>query len=190
MLTLPPMKVRVQLSLNRPPALRTVVEIQFVPDFLLKNKAVECVAVQSGDSAALDPRLESMALNFGWTFKDDEARFDVDSSLALFRKDFTAVDFVWWDHRASRCGAVHFLSHDNKEGTGSGTKESINVKLNKIPDAVHYLVVVVSVYSKDHDIEDIRDISLSVENPSNERLVDYKVVYGAFWESVFDVTCR
>ena len=131
-----------------------------------------------------------MRLNFDWTFKDDEASFDVDSSLALFQKDFTAFDFVWWDHRISRCNGVHFGSHDNTEGTGSGIKESIDVKLNKIPDAVHYLVVVVSVYSKDNDIEDVRDLSLSVENSSSERLVDYKVLCRSFRESLLDVTCR
>lgn len=145
------------------------IEIQFVPQFMFRNKRRECVTLESGKKTTLDTRLDDISINFDWAFRPQLPQFDVDASAALFTERFEFRECVWWDRCRTKCNSVKFTSHENY----TEFRESIRVLLQQIPDDVHYVVVAVSVYSKDHDLRHLQHVSLDI-NGTNEHLIHYE----------------
>lgn len=148
------------------------IEIQFVPQFMFRNKKRECVTLESGRKAALDTRLNDISLNFDWTFQQELPQFDVDASAAMFTDRFEFHDCVWWDKCRTECKSLRFTSHASHENY-TEFRESIKMLLQEIPNDVHYVVVTVNVYSKDHDLRHLQHISLDI-NSTNEHLIHYE----------------
>ena len=132
--------------------------------------------MEPGKAATLDARLEEIHLNFDWTIKPELPGFDVDSSMALLKLDGSVHDFVWWDNKKTNCECVKFVSADDLHGVQAGTKESIQVQLQKLPDSIFFMVVAVSVYSKDHNLQHLQDISVSIDTRDKAHLMHYKAM--------------
>lgn len=144
-----------------------------MPQFMFHKKKRDCLTLEPGKSVVLDSRLDMIELKFDWSFKTElpENGFDVDSSVAMFSKTFQPHDFVWWDNVKTQCASVEFLSEDNQGTTGG---EVIQMQLQEIPNNVHYLVVAVCVYSKDHDLQHLEHITLDVHANAEEHLIHYQ----------------
>jgi len=145
------------------------IEIQFVPQFMFGNKRRECVTLESGKTATLDSRLDEVLLRFDWAFRQDLRAFDVDASAALFTESFQLRDCVWWDNCTTKCGSVHF----EQSQLYTEFRESIRMLLQEIPDDVHYVIVAVSAYSKDHNLRHLQHISFDIHSDT-DRLVHYE----------------
>lgn len=147
-----------------------------MPNLPTKSGARNCVTLKPGESFRLDGEMDELALFFDWTVKDPSAVIDVDAAAALFNKNLEPRGFVWWDQLQTPCQSVRFLSQDETTGVKQGTKEEIRIHTKDIPDDVTYIVLTASIYSKDYEMQDLQDLSLTIKDLScGYDLVTYKV---------------
>jgi len=130
----------------------------------------ECAKLEVRQSVTLSGETDEVALNFDWSYKPEMPEFDLDSAVALFKHDFSVIEYIWWDRNSSSDGTLQFQSPP-----ANGAKESIRIQLEKLPDEVAYILAAVSVYSKDHELRHVDSITLKVEDESKKPLLEYKV---------------
>lgn len=160
----------------------TLVAVQLMPNLPTKSGVRNCVMLQPGEPFRLDGEMDELAVFFDWTVKDPSAVIDVDAAAALFDKELNPCGFVWWDQLQTPCQSVRFLSQDEMTGGKVGTKEEIRIHTQLIPDEVTYIVLTASIYSKDYEMQDLQDLSLTIRDlSSGYDLVTHKVyIYANF----------
>ena len=95
------------------------------------------------------PGLESVVVGLGWDVRatDGEA-FDLDASCFLLNSEGKVrsdADFIFYNNKASACGAVQHLG-DNLTGEGDGDDEKVVVKLAVMPADVAKLAFAVTIH--------------------------------------------
>lgn len=95
------------------------------------------------------PGLESVVVGLGWDVRatDGEA-FDLDASCFLLNSEGKVrsdADFIFYNNKASACGAVQHLG-DNLTGEGDGDDEKVVVKLVVMPADVAKLAFAVTIH--------------------------------------------
>lgn len=125
------------------------------------------VELSSDDDYLIDSRVKHAHLGFSWT----TTQVDVDASLSAFDKDHKCLDVVWWDKKYS-----HYLSAELKNDDRTGEKpegksvnETIRVNFSEIPNAVHYLLAVLTVYSKGKSLRDVTDIAMRLSHGHSDK---------------------
>ncbi|MND11934.1 General stress protein 16U [compost metagenome] len=95
------------------------------------------------------PAMIAATIGLGWVKRvTDGTDFDLDASLFLLNEQGvveSAEGFVYYRNPASPCGSVNHKG-DNRTGEGEGDDETIAVQLDKIPDSIKRLAVVVSIH--------------------------------------------
>eukprot|EP00210_Caulerpa_lentillifera_P003843 g3671.t1 len=134
-----------------------------LPDSSKKSGGLDSfVELTAADEYLIDGRVKQVQLGFSWTTN----QVDVDASLAAFDAEHKCRDVVWWDKKYS-----HYLSAElmNDDRTGekpenSSVNETIQINFATIPNAVHYLLAVLTVYSKGKSLRDVSDISMKLSH--------------------------
>ncbi|MDR2187667.1 MAG: TerD family protein [Azonexus sp.] len=113
------------------------------------------VSLKKGENVSLsktDPNLKNVLIGLGWDARtSDGADFDLDASIFMVGSNGKVAGddwFVFYNQPRSPCGSVEHTG-DNRTGAGEGDDESIKVALDRIPEQVDRLVVVVTI----HDAE-------------------------------------
>ena len=95
------------------------------------------------------PGLESVAVGLGWDVRaSDGEAFDLDASCFLLNSEGKVrsdADFIFYNNKASACGAVQHLG-DNLTGEGDGDDEKVVVKLAVMPADVAKLAFAVTIH--------------------------------------------
>ena len=78
---------------------------------------------------------------------------DMDTSLILFDKDGNKIDYCFFDRRELKNEAEElYIKHSGDDRTGEGGEkdddETIDMYLDKIPEKVHSIYPVVTIYNK------------------------------------------
>lgn len=113
------------------------------------------VSLSKGGNLSLsrsDPSLNNLLIGLGWSAKSHSGHdFDLDASVFMLTENNRVRndnDFIFYHQLKSTCGSVTH-SGDNKTGDGDGDDEELSILLNKIPSAIHKLVIAVTI----HDAE-------------------------------------
>ena len=95
------------------------------------------------------PGLESVVVGLGWDVREtDGEAFDLDASCFLLNSEGKVrsdADFIFYNNKASACGAVQHLG-DNLTGEGDGDDEKVVVKLAVMPADVAKLAFAVTIH--------------------------------------------
>lgn len=123
------------------------------------------VSLQKGGNVSLshvDPSLTRILVGLGWDIRaTDGADFDLDASVFLIGdsgKVRSDSDLIFYNHLYSACGSVEHTG-DNRTGAGDGDDEAIKIQLNRVPDAVKKLVVVVTIHDADINKQNFGQVS-------------------------------
>lgn len=132
--------------------------VHFKPELPEGAKSVEkAAALKVDDDFLLDGKLADIKLSFGWKAPG----IDVDASLAMYDADYKCVDVVWWDKMTSRfCSLRHVF--DDRTGEKEGDNETIEVDILQMPYVVHFMVPVVTVYSKGKYLKDVQNLKMTI----------------------------
>lgn len=113
------------------------------------------VSLKKGGNVSLsqvDPSLSRILVGLGWDARaTDGADFDLDASVFMLcdsGKVRSDVDLIFYNQLKSQCSSVEHTG-DNRTGAGDGDDEAIKVQLNRIPDAIKKLVIVVTIHDAD-----------------------------------------
>lgn len=98
------------------------------------------------------PGLKSIKLGLGWDpRRTDGQPFDVDASVLMLDSEDKAIGqdgFVFYNNLSSSCGSVTH-SGDNQTGEGDGDDESVEVKLDQVPENVQKILIAVTIHDAD-----------------------------------------
>ncbi|GMH36836.1 hypothetical protein BSKO_04709 [Bryopsis sp. KO-2023] len=114
-------------------------------------------ALEAGGEFLLDGKLADIKLAFGWKAPG----VDVDASLAMYNSAGKCIDVIWWDKKTSRFCAIKHLG-DDLTGEQEGNNELIQINIDEMPPSVHYMIAMVSVYSKGKYISNVENISMKI----------------------------
>eukprot|EP00210_Caulerpa_lentillifera_P000044 g43.t1 len=118
--------------------------------------------LKQSDEYLIDGRVKRAQIGFSWT----ASHVDVDASLGAFDKQHKSMDVVWWDKTRSHYLSAELLNDDKtgEKTPGSAVNETIQIDFSEIPDAVHYLLTILTVYSKEKSFVDVSDISMKLSH--------------------------
>jgi tellurium resistance protein TerD len=95
------------------------------------------------------PGLSKLMLGLGWDARITDGKdFDADVSVLMLGEDGKAIGdqgFVFYGAKVSGCGSVTH-NGDNTTGEGDGDDETLDVKLDDIPENVSKLLVAVTIH--------------------------------------------
>ncbi len=95
------------------------------------------------------PSMKKMVVGLGWDVRiTDGAEFDLDASLFMVKEDGKVRDerdFIFFNQKESACGSVKQMG-DNRTGEGAGDDETIEIDLEKVPQDIKKLVIVVTIH--------------------------------------------
>lgn len=98
------------------------------------------------------PGMKKMFAGLGWDVRvTDGAAFDLDASLFMVKEDGKVrgeQDFIFYNQKESSCGSIKHMG-DSLTGEGSGDDEVIEIDLEKVPQDIKKLVVVVTIHEAD-----------------------------------------
>jgi len=103
------------------------------------------------------PKLSEITIGLGWDVAQAKKGFfsslfgstdsiDLDASCMLLNDELEVIDTVWYAKLTSDCGAVVHKG-DNRTGEGNGDDEQIKVSLQRLPQNVKHIAVVVNSYT-------------------------------------------
>ena len=96
-----------------------------------------------------DPNLMNITAGLSWDVRDtDDEEFDLDISILMVNGDGKARnddDLIFYHNKKSRCGAIHTAGDDRKGGKKSSDNETLHVFLNKVPQEIQKLIIIVSI---------------------------------------------
>lgn len=114
-------------------------------------------ALESGGEFLLDGKLADIKLAFSWKAPG----VDVDASLAMYDGAGKCIDVIWWDKKTSRFCAIKHLG-DDLTGEQEGNNELIEINIDEMPPSVHYMIAMVSVYSKGKFLSNVQNIGMKI----------------------------
>jgi len=144
----------------------------------------DTVSMSKGEIISLTKKALGLTKVFagaGWDVKKDGASMDLD--LAAFLLDANdklsgAGDFVYFGHKASKCGSVASRG-DNLTGEGEGDDEVIDVNLSTVPSNITGILFVASIYQgkqKGQSLKDLDNAFIRIVNAENQQeLANYKI---------------
>jgi tellurium resistance protein TerZ len=102
--------------------------------------------------ANLDEQFPSLAeqavVGLGWDPADGGASIDLDSAVALYDEGKKHLATVFFDNLEYKVGSEVVIKHNGDDTTGgksdTGPDETINIKLNKLPDNVKHVVIIIN----------------------------------------------
>ncbi len=110
------------------------------------------ISLEKGNKVDLSkeaPGLKNAAIGLGWDVNAaGGAAFDLDASVFMLNaqgKLAKAENFVYFKNLKSPCGSIEH-SGDNLTGVGDGDDETVFVQLEKVPQDVNELHVIVNIY--------------------------------------------
>ena len=113
------------------------------------------ISLSKGGNISLtktDPQLKNIHVGLSWDARStDGSDFDLDASVFLVKSDNKVRgdhDFIFYNQLKSTCGSVEHTG-DNRTGAGDGDDEVVKVMLEKVPQEICKIVVVVTI----HDAE-------------------------------------
>ncbi|MCD2452863.1 TerD family protein [Methylicorpusculum oleiharenae] len=113
------------------------------------------ISLSKGGNISLtktDPQLKNIHVGLSWDARStDGSDFDLDASVFLVKSDNKVRgdhDFIFYNQLKSSCGSVEHTG-DNRTGAGDGDDEVVKVMLDKVPQEISKIVVVVTI----HDAE-------------------------------------
>jgi len=132
------------------------------------------VSLTKGGNVSLSkeaPSMVKMLVGLGWDERStDGAEFDLDASVFLLGENGKVrsdSDFIFYNKLLSDCGSVEHQG-DNRTGEGDGDDESVIVSLQKVPEDVQRIAVVVTI----HDAE-VRKQNFGQVTNAFMRIVDF-----------------
>ncbi|WP_339485636.1 TerD family protein [Pseudomonas sp. EL_65y_Pfl2_R95] len=119
--------------------------------------------------------LSKVSLGLGWDaaksgffgkLLGSGGEIDLDASCILLDSELKPVDLVWFRQLKSNDGSIQH-SGDNRTGEGDGDDESINVDLQRLPEAVKHLVFTVNSFTG-QTFEKVENAYCRIINASNK----------------------
>ncbi|WP_339510192.1 TerD family protein [Pseudomonas sp. RL_15y_Pfl2_60] len=118
--------------------------------------------------------LSKISLGLGWDaaksgffgkLLGSGGEIDLDASCILLDSELKAIDLVWFRQLKSNDGSIQH-SGDNRTGEGDGDDETIKVDLQRLPEAVKYLVFTVNSFTG-QTFEKVENAYCRIVNASN-----------------------
>lgn len=119
--------------------------------------------------------LSKISLGLGWDaaksgffgkLLGSGGEIDLDASCILLDSELKAIDLVWFRQLKSNDGSIQH-SGDNRTGEGDGDDETINVDLQRLPEAVKHLVFTVNSFTG-QTFEKVENAYCRIVNASNK----------------------
>lgn len=119
--------------------------------------------------------LSKISLGLGWDaaksgffgkLLGSGGEIDLDASCILLDSELKAIDLVWFRQLKSNDGSIQH-SGDNRTGEGDGDDETINVDLQRLPEAVKHLVFTVNSFTG-QTFEKVENAYCRIVNSSNK----------------------
>src|SRR5438477_2546289 len=93
---------------------------------------------------------EQAVVGLGWDPADGGPSIDLDSAVALYDEAKKLVEVVFFNHLEFKVDGNVVIKHNGDDLTGgnsdTGPDETINIKLNKLPANVKYVVPFINDY--------------------------------------------
>lgn len=141
------------------------------------------VKLEKGQGVSLNkeaPELKRILIGLGWDPIKSlfGSAMDIDASVILINKDGRNAGVVYYGMQRDRANSV--LHHgDNLTGDGDGDDEQIEVDLNKIPDHIDKLSIIINIfqaYGRRQDFGKVKNCFIHVmDMNTNKDLVHYDV---------------
>lgn len=116
------------------------------------NTTISLEKGQKIDLSKEAPSLKKASIGLGWDVSGANApAFDLDASVFMLDKNgklLNEKNFVFFNNLKSPCGSVTHKG-DNLTGAGDGDDEVIEVDLEKVPEDVDSINVIVNIYQAD-----------------------------------------
>jgi len=106
--------------------------------------------LKAGEEYMLDGSIRKVKMGLGWN-----AGCDVDGSCVMMDANKRTVETVSYSQLSSNDNTVKH-SGDDRTGEGGGDDEVIKVALEKLPEHIHYLLFIVTVFSKNYTFADVK----------------------------------
>eukprot|EP00391_Amoebophrya_sp_Ameob2_P009558 CAMPEP_0178997836 /NCGR_PEP_ID=MMETSP0795-20121207/9179_1 /TAXON_ID=88552 /ORGANISM="Amoebophrya sp., Strain Ameob2" /LENGTH=490 /DNA_ID=CAMNT_0020690449 /DNA_START=52 /DNA_END=1524 /DNA_ORIENTATION=- len=131
--------------------------------------------MQKGDFLEIPPNLfrdgSDLFVGLGWEMKPNGGggTVDLDASVLMFDGEGNLVDVINYANLSFLQGAVRH-NGDNLTGAGKGDDEKIDIDLDKLPEVVEQMFIVVNVYSAGRSFSDVADayVRLCAEKNKHE----------------------
>lgn len=121
------------------------------------------------------PGLSAVVVGLGWQARSSSgADFDLDASALLLGPDDKVLSdehFVFYNNLLSPDGSVEHTGDDLTGGSGFDDDEQIKVNLQRVPENVHRVVMVVSIYDaerREQNFGQVRRAFIRVVNQADE----------------------
>lgn len=152
------------------------------------------VSLSKGGNLSLtkeDPGIEKAVAGLGWTVRSTDGKdFDLDASAIMVGangKVSSDGDFCYYGQKSVLGGAVVHLGDNRKGSETGGDAERILLDLNKIPDDVERVVLVVTIHEGDKNGQNfgmVRDAYVRIMNAdTNKELVRFDLSEDASTET-------
>ena len=140
--------------------------------------------------------LTNIEIGLGWATNKykGNAEFDLDASVFLLKNDGKVsgdLDFIFYNNLIGGNGSVTHTG-DNREGGSDGDDEVIEVKLDKVPEQYHRIVIVVTIdeaESRKQTFGQVENAYIAIRdmNDNNKELMRYNLGEGFSVETAVTV---
>ncbi len=126
------------------------------------------------------PNLKKIRVGLGWDpiKKLFGSTFDLDASIICIDSNGRKSEIVYFGNKSDRAGAIKHFG-DNLTGDGEGDDEVISVDLDRVPESIQKLSVIINIYnahSKKQDFGQVKNTFVRILDDSNgKELVRYDV---------------
>lgn len=123
------------------------------------------ISLNKGGNVSLTksaPSLKRILVGLGWeSHPTGGVNFDLDASAFLLGENGKVLrdeDIVFYNQLHSTCGSVEHTG-DNRTGAGDGDDEALKVTLDKVPPAIHRIVVCVTIHEAENRRQNFGQVS-------------------------------
>lgn len=124
------------------------------------------------------PNLKRVLIGLGWDPVEHGSKMDIDASIICIDKAGKKEEVVYYGNLKHRSGAIKHYG-DNLTGDGDGDDEQIEINLNKMPNKIERLAIIINIYSahsRRQDFSKVRNCFVHVNDlDTKKELVNYKI---------------
>lgn len=124
------------------------------------------------------PNLKRLLIGLGWDPVGRGPQMDIDASIICIDASGKKEDVVYYGNLKHRSGAIQHYG-DNLTGDGDGDDEQIEINLDKLPDKIDRLSIIINIYSaysRGQHFGDVRNCFVHADDlDTKKELVRYNV---------------